>query len=193
MGKNRCSCCNYNDNDYKDFKRGAVDASDFEDDYRMVNLKKKTKKSRPRSETRRPCPGAEDGKHIYVVSPYTSEYRWTNDKIFYEVFGYHKREVKTCCGCGITKGWPQETERYMKIKERKWIAETGGAYNVKRGEPLPWRFARRSRSFYTFKWEESIPEYIEKVKGKEARAEAKRLEAKKQSEYYERVREQFGW
>lgn len=166
MGKNRCSCCDDIYSVRKDFIRGGVDESDFADEFRHISLKKKTKKSRPRSETRQPCPVAEDGKHVYVWVGYESDYG--NDKIFYEYFGYYRSEILRCCGCNVSKGYGRESERYMKTKEHKWRKLTGGEFAVKRGEPVS-RRRRWGGNFYSYSWEREDPGYMSLIKAKEER------------------------
>ncbi len=175
MGK-RCSCCwDPQGPKHKDFIRGGVDEGDFEPDYRPVSLKKKTKKKRARSETRMPCLASEDGRHVYIWVGYNPEFSyWGNyDKTFYKHFGYYRREQKVCCGCGVSKGFIRETERYLKIKERKWVEITGGEFAVKRGEPVS-RRGRYGRSFYSFTWENEDPDYMEKVTEEKAKRDAAR-------------------
>lgn len=164
-----CSCCSYEQNNHKNFIRGGVDESDFADDFRHAHPKRRAKKSRPRSQTRTPCPEAEDGKHVYVLVGYESEYDYSydNDKIFYEHFGYYKNEILRCCGCNSSKGWKRPSERYMKVKERKWRALTGGEFAVSRGEPVPWNGRWGGQRFYGFTWEKEDPDFMAKVKVKE--------------------------
>ena len=138
---------------HKDYIRGGVDVSDFDEVVRYRHPKRRKPKERyPRE---RGCIGNNYGPHVYV---WTTE---TNDKKdpFYTTFGYHKNEYRVCAGCGA--GWKsRHTERYEKTKERKWIKRTGGPFNVKRGEPVR-RYGWRYHSYYGFKWEDDFPEFIE--------------------------------
>lgn len=162
-------------------RQGAVEVSDFDDEVRPRHPKRRAKKH-PRSVTRAPCPVAEDGKHVYIWVGYESVWSDT-DKIFYEHFGYHQREIKTCCGCLQTIGYGRDSERYLKIKERKWRKETGGEFAVKRGAPVS-RWGRRG-GFYSFQWERHDEDYMAKV---EAAEEKRRAEAAKYHSYWEYVK-----
>ena len=164
-----CSCCSYEQNTHKDFIRGGVDESDFADEFRVVNLKNKTKKSRPRSATRTPCSATENGRHVYVWEPY--EWRPGKERVFYRYFGYHKYEQQVCCGCLTTKGWRRETEQYLKVKERKWRKVTGGEFGVKRGEPVQ-RWRRFKDTFYNFVWEDNDDGYLRALAAWETTQEA---------------------
>jgi hypothetical protein len=150
----------------REARMGAVDVSDFDDEVKYRHPKRRSgKKPYPRSATRQPCPASEDGKHVYVWVGYESLYSDT-DKIFYKHFGFYRREIKTCCGCLITSGSGRESERYMKIKERRWRKLTGGEFNVKRGAPVQ-RWNRWCGGFYGFQWESYDEEYMEKVRAYE--------------------------
>lgn len=173
----RCGCCQDIYSEHKDFIRGGVTIEDFDDEVRPRHPKRRKKKSRPRSQTRSACWATEDGKHVYVMAG-VEESAYGHDDLFYKHFGFYKNEVKTCCGCRVTKGWRRETERYMKIKERKWLQKTGGEFNVTRGQPIQ-RYRRWGGNFYNFTWEYDVPEYYEKVMAKD---EEKRL-------YWRRMRE----
>jgi hypothetical protein len=95
---------------FQDQKQGALPAHYGEDE---VNYKpaKKVKKVK----TRAGCPGNDNKEHVYV---------WTTEgqmeDLFFMYFGYHKEEVKRCCGCN--KVYPgnryrnsrRKTERYVK-------------------------------------------------------------------------------
>lgn len=155
-------------------RQGAVEVEDFDDEVRYRKPNRKTKSSRPRSATRAPCPVSEDGKHVWVWVGYDSPYS-DSDKIFYEHFGFYRREIKTCCGCMVTSGFGRDSERYMKIKERKWRKVTGGGeYAVKRGAPVS-RWGRRwGGSFYSFSWESYDEDYMEKVRAYEVKRQEER-------------------
>lgn len=164
-----CWCCSYDQNSHKDYIRGGVDASDFEDEVRYRHPKRRAKKSRARSQTRTPCPHTEDGKHVYVWTAYESV--WNNkDKIFYRYFGFYREEIQVCCGCGVTKGWHRPTERYMKVKDRKWRKLTGGEFDVKRGEPVSRRWGT---SYRYFTWESQDEGYRQAIKDYELSYEAR--------------------
>ena len=53
--RTRCSCCMDIRSDRKDFRRGAVDIEDFDDDFRYVRLKKKDKNFCPKEKEQIPC------------------------------------------------------------------------------------------------------------------------------------------
>lgn len=177
-----CSSC-YNDPamDRIHYQRqGMVEVSDFDEEPRYRHPKRRAKKSRARSLTRTPCPVAEDGKHVYIWEPYESV--WTpRDKVFRRYFGYYKKEILTCCGCMATKGIGRDTERYAKVKERKWRKLTGGEYDVKRGEPVS-RYRRwRGSSYYSFVWESYDEGYQKALADWEETKEAERF--RKEAEY----------
>jgi hypothetical protein len=174
---------------YKNFKRGGVEVEDFDDEVKYRHPKRRTKKGRPRSATRNPCPQSEDGKHVWVWVGYESMYSDT-DKIFYKHFGFHRKEIKTCCGCMATSGFGRESERYMKIKERKWRKITGGEYAIKRGEPVP-RWGRWS-GFYNFSWESYDEAYMEKVREAEAKRREERAKYNSYMDYLAARRKALG-
>lgn len=158
-----CKSCKMDPSEVKRLRerQGAVEVSDFDDEPRPRHPKRRAKKGRPRSATRNPCPETEDGKHVYVWAGYLVPWGG-EDKVFYEHFGFYRREIKTCCGCMATTGYHRFTERYMKIKERKWRQLTGGEFAVKRGEPLGRNNRWRYRGFWSFAWEDDDVEYVAK-------------------------------
>lgn len=144
---------------YKIFRRGGVPVEDFDEEIRYRHAPNKKKKSKsPRSKDNRGCQMNDGGPHIYV---------WTTERniedLFFRFYGFHKWEKEYCCGCGIRRG-TQLTERYLKVKERKYKKLTNGAeFNVNRGEPVA---TRRWSSRYQylpgysfFQWEDRDEEY----------------------------------
>ena len=171
-----CSCC-YSDPSWDEIhyrRQGAVDVEDFEDEIPYRHPPRKRKKSKPRSQTRRPCPESEDGKHVYVWVPYISDYT-PRDRVFLDYFGYARREVQTCCGCLAQKGYGRETDRYTQAKEHKWRKRTGGEFAVKRGEPIS-RYRRWGTGYSNFKWEDYHEGYQQALAKWENSAAARKLE-----------------
>lgn len=136
-------------------RQGMVDIEDFDEEprYHKVNRGRKWaySKKRPRG-PKRGCSGNEGKGHVWV---WTSESEPTD--IFYKHFGFHKKESKVCCGCGIIAK-SRETEEYMRRKERAWTKLTGGAFSVTRGEPVG-RIRRWGDRFWSFQWEMEDPAY----------------------------------
>lgn len=159
-----CKSCKMDPSEVKRFRerQGAVEVSDFDDEPRPRHPKRRSKKPRARSATRNPCPYTDDGKHVYVWAGYESPWGYGGEKIFYEHFGFYRKEIKTCCGCMVTNGHYRYTERYMEIKERKWRKLTGGEFAVKRGEPVGRDSRWRYRGFWSFAWEDYDEEYLAK-------------------------------
>jgi hypothetical protein len=190
-----CKACKMDPQDVQRLyaRQGAVGVEDFDDEVRYRHPKRRSgKKPYPRSATRQPCPVAEDGKHVYVWADHTPDYSYyDNDKVFLKHFGYAKREIKTCCGCMVTSGSSRLSERYMKIKERKWRKLTGGEFSVKRGEPVQ-RWGRWAGGFYGFTWESYDEAYMEKVREEEAKRKAERAKYNSYMEYLTARRKALG-
>ncbi len=185
-------CWDYPKGDpYKNFRRGGVEVDDFDDEPRMRHPKRRVKKARKRSLTRTPCPVAEDGKHVWIWVGYEDDWNYQS-KFFYRHYGYYKYEKQTCCGCLVTKGIKRETERYMKVKERKWRKLTGGEFDVKRGEPVS-RYGRWGGNFYNFIWENRDENYLKVLAEWEETREAKRLENEALLRRIEWRRKYFGY
>jgi len=137
-------------------RQGAVEIEDFDDE---VKFRKPGKGYSYRSKKRlrtpaRGCEANNNKAHVWV---------WTTEKeitdIFFKHFGFHKKESRVCCGCGKVDK-TRETEEYMKRKERAWRKRTGGAFDVKRGEPVGRRYW--GNTFWGFQWEMLDPVYEEK-------------------------------
>lgn len=147
------------DNDpdqHADFVRGGVNENDFADDFPWRSKARKSKKKK-----RYPgCTGNDNGPHIYV---------WTTEgqesTLFYKHFGFAKFEKQTCCGCG--KVWKtRDSERYEKIKHRKWTKLYGDGTNQPRGRVLSWKDRRFNRmpGYSYWAWESLDDEYVAKVR-----------------------------
>lgn len=153
-----CWDCYNNDkgDPYKNFRHGGVEPDDFDNDvkYRHPKRKKKNKASQVKG-----CPENNNGSHVYV---------WVDEDEhpFHKVYGYSKYERQTCCGCGKT-GKKRETERYEKVKARKYAALYGNGENQPRGEPVSryrWRNRKNSGykpSYWYWAWENDDPVYKE--------------------------------
>lgn len=156
-----CKACKMNPRDVRIFRQrqGAVEIDDFEPDFRHV----KSAKPKPRKR-QRGCPGNDNGAHVYVWVPRNSVYFWDNDDWFIEFFGYPKREVKVCAGCGKT-GKYRETERYLAEGEKWFKKNYKDVTSEHRGESvgrMPY-FPGRVRMW---NWESLIPEYTDFLKSK---------------------------
>lgn len=140
-------------------RQGAVDIEDFDDEprYRKPGSSTGYNYNNKSKRVPRGCPENNNKSHVWV---WTTEFEPTD--IFFEHFGFHKRESKVCCGCGkIDK--TRETEEYMRRKEHEWRKRTGGEFEAKRGEPLPLRGRYRiGASFWAFRWEDYDEEYYAK-------------------------------
>lgn len=85
---------------HKDFVRGGVDVSDFEDT--VTHPKPAPKRARTRG-----CPGNDHGAHVYV---------WTTEHCncgFSKRHGFHVFETYACAGCG-KRMKTRKTEQYQK-------------------------------------------------------------------------------
>lgn len=104
---------------HADFVHGGVPPSDFED---LVPYRKKRGKARKKKE-KRGCPENDFGPHIYVWTPQVLLYSWWPEKgadPFYDKYGFHRREVKTCCGCEKTNGYRYTAEFQKRINKLGW-------------------------------------------------------------------------
>lgn len=144
---------------YKIFRQGGVPVEDFEEEIRYRHAPNKKKKAKsPRAQANRGCQMNDGKEHIYV---------WTTERniedLFFRFYKFHKWESEYCCGCGMRRG-SRLTERYLKVKDRKFKKLTNGAeFNVKRGEPVPmrWRFRRSVIPSYShFSWEDRDEDYM---------------------------------
>lgn len=141
---------------YKIFTQGGVDVEDFEEEFRHTPSRKYKKKNK-RKKAKPGCVGNDGKAHVYV---------WTTERnvedLFFRFYGFHKYEKKVCIGCGRRDG-TQLTERYIKIKDRRYNKLTkGGEFNVKRGEPVPrgWRYRpNRFPSYGLYSWETYDEDY----------------------------------
>lgn len=154
-----CRCCKMDPSEDARYRlrQGEIPIEDFDEEvrYRRPSRGRGYSYNKKRKREPRGCPANNNKAHVWV---------WTTEKeitdIFFNYFGFHKRETKVCCGCGkVSK--TRETEEYMRRKERAWRKRTGGEFNVKRGEPVS-RYSRyRGKSFWSFSWEMEDPKYQE--------------------------------
>lgn len=115
---------------HKDFIRGGVEESDFED----VTPHKKKAAKKPRKRDR--CPETENGRHVYV---WTTEFEPTgvyrsmwNDRLiqsFYAEHGFFDYERRVCCGCGKKAGMRRTAEYNEFIA--KWKKKNKKHYYVR--------------------------------------------------------------
>jgi len=107
-----CTGWDTNEVTKKDFNRGAVEVSDFDDEFRHVKV---SGKKEPRK--KKGCPDNDNKAHVYVwVTEKRYRYKWDRERGYlvedrsrppYEV----KR--KTCCGClKVAKSVYDWTEYY---------------------------------------------------------------------------------
>ena len=173
-----CKACKMDPHEVKIFRarQGAVEIEDFDDEPRYHKAGHGTGGCGTRKKRRqsRGCPANNNGAHVYV---WTSEREITD--IFFNHFGFHKKESKVCCGCGVIAK-SRETEEYMKRKERAWRKRTGGEFNIRRGEPVS-RYRRWGNSFWGFSWEMFDPEY--KVKYEQWHEEQRQKWLKREAWY----------
>lgn len=143
---------------YKNFRRGKVEVSDFDDEFRYVkpnggrawnwNKKKTRKKTRPG------CVENNFGPHEFV---WTTELE-SEKTLFFKFFGFHKYHREVCCGCGKTRG-TELSERYIKRKDRAWEKFT----DLPKGEPVSrWVYNGRPRRVHYkwFTWENENEEFM---------------------------------
>jgi len=105
-----CDCSWCDTRKYKEFVQGGA-GDGYEDTKHKKSAKNKKRKKVPG------CPGNDGKKHLYVWT--TEGDHWLTDRLFYQIFGYHKYEFSVCCGCGKRRG-SRRTERYMKKARSKW-------------------------------------------------------------------------
>jgi hypothetical protein len=146
-------------------RQGAVDISDFDEVLRVRRPKRRKKRERYARPKDRGCPMNDMKSHIYVwVDASEKEkygYSSRRDDIFKQYFGFSKEEAQACAGCGKF-GKTRMTERYMKIKERRWFKMVGEIKDQPRGEPIGgYRGRWSSGSFYGFHWEYQEAGYVE--------------------------------
>lgn len=109
---------------HADFIHGGVGVDDFE---KEVNYQTRTKKNKARAPRVRGCQGNDNGPHVYV---WTTEH--VNDWLafyggdFYERSGFHRREYKTCCGCGKVANSRYTDEMAKAIAKRGWYRANYG-------------------------------------------------------------------
>lgn len=141
-----CKACKMDPSEVARFRQrqGAVDAEDF---YKEVNYRPKKKVSTRVRRTRPGCAANDNGPHVYV---YTTEHNIAD--LFHQFYGYHKWEKSICCGCGKSGHKSRLTERYEKVKSRKWNKRYGGEFNVQRGKPLSY-WGRHGPSYGYWAWE----------------------------------------
>lgn len=138
----------------QDFRRGKVEVEDFADEIPYRHAKRRKKKEKEK--TRPGCPGNEYGPHVYV---------WTEEReapdFFSRHYGFNKRQSLACIGCSkISKR--KLSDKYEKIKARKYAAMYGNGEHQPRGEPVS-RYGRLYRPSYSYwSWENLDEEYREK-------------------------------
>lgn len=150
-----CWDCNYNDkgDPYKNFTRGGVEVSDFEDE---IPYRHPPRKSKKKGNKKYPgCEGNDGKAHVYV---WTSETMPT-DYLFYRYFGFHRTEWKICVGCGKRNG-TRKTEQYEARKEREYNKRYKPV--IKRGEPVSRRYRRGGYvpSSKYYQWEQHNEGYV---------------------------------
>jgi len=138
-------------------RQGAVDISDFDEELRPRRPKRKAKKRRPKSyQAAKGCSENDHGPHVYV---WTSEFMY--EDLFYRFYGYHKYTREVCVGCRKTRK-KALTERYEKIRDRRYRNLYGSEFSVVRGQgPVSrprWGYHRRPSMAY-FSWEDQDPDY----------------------------------
>jgi len=153
---------------YKNYIRGGVEIDDFDKEVNyQTRLKKKRKKKTEKVKNRPGCPENDYGPHVYV---WTSETYNSENSLFVRVFGWSKWEEKICCGCRKRANKHRLTDRYEKVKKRKYEKAYGDGSNQPRGEPVPrynWRARKTNYDYWS--WEEYDAAYsavYEKVKEK---------------------------
>lgn len=159
-------CWDCNDNPkgdpYKNYIRGGVEIDDFEKEVNyQTRLKGRSgyRRKFKKEKTRPGCPENNFGPHIYV---WTSEFISDDRDFFFRVFGWHKWEEKVCAGCEKTGRPSRLTERYAKVKERKYTKMYGDGTNVPRGAAVS-RYGRRNNrkaNFTYWCWEDYDEKFI---------------------------------
>ena len=138
---------------HADFIHGGVGVNDFDETFRYKKVKKVKKPKKPR--TRPGCPADNYGPHVFV---WTSE--GVSKNIFFDHYGYHKWEHETCAGCKKRRN-ARLTERYMKVKERKWRDMMGDGSSIQRGIPVSRRLSW-GQSFPHWQWEDEDETYVKR-------------------------------
>jgi hypothetical protein len=148
-----CWDCNNNDkgDPYKNFRRGGVEVSDFDEvPYRHPPRKKKKKKEK----TRPGCPGNDFGPHVYV---------WTTERaepdFFSDYYGFSRVQRNCCVGCDKTNG-RKASDEYEKIKARKYKALYGNGENQPRGKPVSRWTRDRLPTYRWWAWERHDDDYM---------------------------------
>lgn len=144
-----CKACQAYKKEYaetQDIRQGRVEPDDFE---REVNYKPKKKVKSSRRYSGTGCAGNDGGPHVRV---WTASDGWDGE-FFRKHYGYYKYERYVCVGCGA--GFKTRlSERYMKVKERKWAKKP----DFPKGEPLS-RWGRGRKRFKWWDWEDEDPTY----------------------------------
>ena len=142
-------------------RQGAVDVSDFDDEFRYVkpggkkqfDWSNKAARSARNKKTRAGCPENNLKAHEYV---WTTELE-SEKTLFFQFFGFHKYQREVCCGCRKRRN-TELSERYIKRKDRAWEKLS----DFPKGEPVArWSYRGRPRRVHYkwFVWEEENEEY----------------------------------
>lgn len=158
-----CDCCS--SKSHKDFIRGGVEADDFDKEVNyQTRIKGRGFKGRKKEKTRPGCPENNYGPHIYV---WTTEFE--EEDLFFKHYGYHKREREFCAGCGKRRHGSRVTERYEKVRKRKYEKMYGDGTNVPRGTPRPRRRGDRKPTYKYWSWEKYDEAFVTKVEAHNAK------------------------
>lgn len=124
----------------KDFNRGKVEVSDFDEETRYRHAKRRKKKEKVK--TRPGCIGNDYGPHVFV---WTQELERKNT-LFYKFYGFHKYHREVCAGCSKTRK-VEHSERYTKRNERAWNRLS----TPPKGEPVSrWARGKIRPSYFSF-------------------------------------------
>ena len=146
---------------YKDFRRGKVEVSDFDDEFRYVKAggktqfewsNKATRRARQKPKPRAGCPENNMKAHLYV---WTTELE-SEKTIFFRYYGFHKYQREVCCGCGKRRK-TEFSERYIKRKDRAWEKLDNP---FPKGEPVSRYYRWRGTKYSYFVWESYDEDYM---------------------------------
>lgn len=154
-------CYNHDKGDpYKNFRRGGVDISDFDDE---IKHKSKSRKKNKAKSPKPGCEGNDGGSHIYIWT-----YECNQPSAFSDFYGFEKYEFKVCVGC--KKFAPnrykspnnRRTERYNKIAEKKYRKIYGDEFTVTKGinSPRSLSFKNSKPSMRHFSWEKHDEDFM---------------------------------
>lgn len=163
-----CWDCNNNPkgDPHKNYVRGGVEIDDFDKEVNyQTRLKGRSGNLRYKKEKPRPgCPENNYGPHVYV---WTTEFE--EEDLFSKHYGYHKREREFCAGCGKNRYRSRVTERYEKVRKRKYEKMYGDGTNVPRGTPRPRRRADYKPTYKYWAWEKYDEAFVAKVEAHNAK------------------------